>query len=81
MILICGGFALFLLPFHLAAYQDYNFASPMPICMIVGGFLLLVVFVVWERSFAAVTFFPFDLMVDRSVIAACCLGANSWIAF
>jgi hypothetical protein len=49
--------------------------------MVIFGILLLVIFVVWERFFAPKTFFPFHLTIDRSVIAACLMGANSWIAF
>ncbi|EUC46935.1 hypothetical protein COCMIDRAFT_91631 [Bipolaris oryzae ATCC 44560] len=81
LILVCGGFSLLLLPFPLAAYQKDRFASPMVICMIVFGTLLIALFVVWERFYATKSFFPFYLMKNRSVIAACLLGGNSWIAF
>ncbi|KAF1839176.1 siderophore iron transporter mirB [Decorospora gaudefroyi] len=81
LLLICGGFSVFLLPFSLAGYQQEGFASPMIICMIVFGLLIIGLFLVWERFYAPRTFFPFKLMKDRSVIAACFLGANSWIAF
>lgn len=49
--------------------------------MLIFGFLLIILFGVWERFFAPKTFFPFHLMTDRSVIAACMLGCNTWIAF
>jgi hypothetical protein len=49
--------------------------------MIVFGLLLIALFVIWERFFARKTFFPFRLMTDRSVVAACFLGCNSWLAF
>jgi hypothetical protein len=49
--------------------------------MIIIGLLLLVAFGVWEYSWAPKTFFPFHLMKDRSVVAACLLGFNGWIAF
>ncbi|EOA92288.1 uncharacterized protein SETTUDRAFT_84837 [Exserohilum turcica Et28A] len=81
LFLVCGGFSLLLLPFPLAAYQTDRFASPMVICMIVFGAILLGLFVVWERFYARKSFFPFYLMKNRSVIAACLLGGNSWIAF
>ncbi|CAO2658528.1 Nn.00g062510.m01.CDS01 [Neocucurbitaria sp. VM-36] len=81
LLLVCGGFSIFLLPFSLAAYQSKGWASPLVICMIVFGFLLIVLFAVWEKFFAPKTFFPFHLMKDRSVVAACLLGCNSWIAF
>ncbi|KAJ4994214.1 siderophore iron transporter mirb [Stagonosporopsis vannaccii] len=81
LLLICGGFSIFLLPFSLAAYQGEGWRAPMIICMIVFGIVLLVLFAVWERFFAPKTFFPFHLLTDRSVVAACLLGANNWIAF
>ena len=81
LLLICGGFSIFLLPFSLAAYQTKGWASPLVICMIVFGLILLAIFAVWERFFAPRTFFPFHFIKDRSVIAACLLGANTWIAF
>jgi len=81
LLLICGGFSVFLLPFSLAARQEKGWASPMIICMIVFGIVAIVLFAVWEKYLAPRTFFPFHLMKDRSVIAACMLGCNSWIAF
>lgn len=81
LVLVCGGFSIFLLPFSLAAYQGEGWKSPMIICMLVFGLVLLALFAAWERLWAPKTFFPFYLMTDRSVIAACFLGCNSWIAF
>jgi hypothetical protein len=45
------------------------------------GISLLILFVVWERFYAGHALFPYYLMKDRSIIAACLLGGNSWIAF
>ncbi|KAL1797182.1 hypothetical protein ACET3X_003788 [Alternaria dauci] len=81
LLLIISGFTLLLLPWPLAVYQHNSFASPMVICMIVFGLLLIVAFVIWERFYAAKTFFPYYLMKDRTVVASCLLGANAWIAF
>ena len=81
LVLICGGFSIFLLPFSLVNYQSEGWKSPMVICMIVFGLFLLAVFAAWERFWAPKTFFPYDLMKNKSVVAACLLGCNSWIAF
>jgi hypothetical protein len=81
LILVCSGFSIFLLPFGLAFYQNKTWASPLFSCMMVSGFLLLVLFVVWERFWATKLFFPFYLLKDPSVLAACFLGCNTWIAF
>ncbi|KAF2035664.1 MFS general substrate transporter [Setomelanomma holmii] len=81
LLLLCCGFSLLLLPFGLSAYQKDGWASPRMIFMIVFGFLLLVTVILWERLWAPKPFFPFFLMKDRSVVAACFLGCNTWIAF
>ncbi|KAG9186323.1 hypothetical protein G6011_02879 [Alternaria panax] len=81
ILLVTGGFSLLLLPWPLAFYQRGGFASPMVICMIIFGLLLVAAFVVWERFYATKTFFPYYLCKDRTVIASCLLGANAWMAF
>jgi hydrogenase-4 membrane subunit HyfE len=81
LVLVCAGFSLFLLPWALQDYQKKGYASPLFICMVTLGLVLIALFIIWERLFATKTFFPFRLMRDRSVIAACFLGCNSWIAF
>jgi hypothetical protein len=53
----------------------------MIICMIVFGLLLLSLFVVYERFWVAKPFLPYDLLTNSSVLAACLLGFNSWLAF
>lgn len=66
-ILLAGGMALFLLPFSLYSYQANEWRSPMIICMMVFGLLLLVSFVLYERYVAPVTFIPFHLLMGRTV--------------
>lgn len=70
IILLAGGMALFLLPFSIYSYQAQQWRSPMIICMIVFGFLLLVAFVVWEKFFAPISFIPYQLLMDRTVFSA-----------
>ncbi|CAI6081822.1 unnamed protein product [Clonostachys chloroleuca] len=66
-VLLAGGMALFLLPFSLYSYQANEWRSPMIICMMVFGLLLLVSFVLYERYVAPVTFIPFHLLMGRTV--------------
>ncbi|KAJ5827277.1 Major facilitator superfamily domain general substrate transporter [Penicillium robsamsonii] len=68
IILLAGGMALFLLPFSLWSYQKDQWRSAMIICMIVFGGLLLIVFAIYERFWAPVTFIPFNLLMDRTVL-------------
>ncbi|KAF2107125.1 major facilitator superfamily domain-containing protein [Lophiotrema nucula] len=81
LLLICSGVSTFLLPFSLEAYQRDGWRSSLVINMIVFGLILLALFAIWERFWAPKTFFPFYLMTDRSVVAACFLGCNTWITF
>lgn len=81
LLLIVAAFSLFLLPFSLATYQTEKWQSPSIIAMIVVGGLCFFAFGIWERFFAPVCFVPFHLLVDRTVLGACLLGATSWVSF
>ncbi|KIW10761.1 hypothetical protein PV08_10060 [Exophiala spinifera] len=70
IIILAGGMALFLLPFSLYSYQPDKFRSPMIICMIIFGGVLLIFFVLWEKFWAPKTFIPFELLMDRTVFCA-----------
>lgn len=67
ILLIAGGLALFLLGFALYSYQADTWRSPMIICFLIFGGLLVIAFVFWERFFAPVTFIPWYLMKNRTV--------------
>jgi hypothetical protein len=47
--LLAAAFALFLLPFTLAAYQPLGFAQPSMIAMLVLGIVGFFVFAAWEK--------------------------------
>jgi MFS family permease len=81
LLLACASLALFLLPFSLYSYQGDGWKSPMIICMIIFGGLLMTAFAVWERYFAPVTFIPYELLADRTVLGACILAAVSFVEF
>lgn len=70
LIILAGGMALFLLPFSIWSYQDDEWRSPMIICMIIFGGLLIVAFVLYETYLAPVTFIPTKLLMDRTVFSA-----------
>lgn len=67
LLLLATGMTLFLLPFNIYSYQPDQWKSPLIICFLVFGFVLLLCFAVWERFFAPVTFIPFRLLLDRTV--------------
>ncbi|KKP02852.1 siderophore iron transporter mirB [Trichoderma harzianum] len=81
LLLLTAGLALFLLPFNLYALQPLGWRSPLVICLLVFGFLLIVAFALWERFFAPITFIPYSLLLDRNMIGACMLGMVLFISF
>ncbi|OAR00228.1 hypothetical protein LLEC1_03044 [Akanthomyces lecanii] len=71
MFLTIFGWSLLLLPFSLVQYAPHGWRTGYIIAMIVVGIVLLTGFVVWERFFATVQYFPFKHLKDRSVLGAC----------
>jgi MFS family permease len=67
IIILAAGMTLFLLPFNIYSYQAEGWRSPMIICMVIFGALLIVAFVLYEKFLAPVTFIPYNLLLDRTV--------------
>jgi MFS family permease len=70
ILMLASGMALFLLPFSLYSYQPDQWRSPMIICMIIFGGVLIILFGFYEKYMAPVTFIPFELLLDRTVFLA-----------
>jgi MFS family permease len=81
LFLITGGLALFLLPFNIYSFQTDGWKSATVLSMLIVGFLMIVAFVVWEKYWAPVTFLPYELLTDRTVLGACVLAAVLFISF
>lgn len=81
LILLSAGVALFLLPFNLYTSQAKEWRSSLIICLLVFGILLMVLFAIWERFVAPVTFIPYSLLLDRTVLGACILSATLFFSF
>lgn len=81
LILLSGGVALFLLPFNLYTLQAKGWRSPLIICLLVFGIILMIIFAVWEKIFAPVTFIPYSLLLDRTVLGACILSATLFLSY
>jgi MFS family permease len=67
LLLISTGLALFLLSFNLYAYQKNEWRSPLIICFVIFGGLLIIAFALYEHFLAPVTFIPWELMKNRTV--------------
>ncbi|KAL2285059.1 hypothetical protein FJTKL_08579 [Diaporthe vaccinii] len=70
MLLSMAGFVLTLLPFSLAQSFPKGWADAGPICMIVFGVMSLVLFALWEKYFARVSYLPFKFLKDRTILGA-----------
>ncbi|KAI4183816.1 MAG: hypothetical protein L6R41_005172 [Letrouitia leprolyta] len=81
LILLSAGVALFLLPFNLYTLRAKEWRSPLIICLLVFGIIILVLFAVWERYFAPITFIPYSLLLDRTVLGACILSTTLFFSF
>ena len=81
LLLLSAGFVLFLLPFNLYTFQPDGWRAPLIICLLVFGLVLLIAFALWERFFAPVTFIPYSLLLDRTVLGACILAAVLFISY
>ncbi|KAF4471932.1 Siderophore iron transporter mirB [Fusarium albosuccineum] len=81
LLLLSAGLALFLLPFHIYSMQDQQWRSPLIICLLVFGITLIIAFAAWEKFFASITFIPYDLLLDRTVLGACVLAATLFVSF
>lgn len=68
LFLLATGLALFLLTFNIYTYQAALWRSPLIICFFIFGGLLIIGFGVWEAKFAPVTFVPWHLLKNRTVI-------------
>lgn len=81
LLLLTAGLALFLLPFNLYTLQPLGWRSPLIICLLVFGVVLIALFALWERFFAPVTFIPFAILIDRNMVGACLLGTVLFISY
>ncbi|KAJ5790706.1 uncharacterized protein N7518_007717 [Penicillium psychrosexuale] len=75
------GLTIFLLPFSIATYAPQGWASGYIIAMIVIGFVMLGLFLVWEFRFAPTPMFNFRLLTDRTIIGACLLDATYQLSY
>ncbi|KAM3074962.1 hypothetical protein ACMFMF_005648 [Clarireedia jacksonii] len=81
LLLIAAGLGLFLLAFNLYTYQKNEWRSPLIICFLIFGGLLIIAFALYEAYVASVTFIPFRLMKDRTVFFTYTMVASLYCAW
>ncbi|KAK9416610.1 putative Siderophore iron transporter-like protein [Seiridium unicorne] len=81
ILLAAFGIGLFLLSFSLYSYQTDTWRSPLIICFLIFGGLLIIAFVCWERFLAPVTFIPWYLIKNRTVFFTYSMIASLYTAW
>ncbi|KAI4909155.1 hypothetical protein J4E85_011627 [Alternaria conjuncta] len=81
LLLLAAGLSLFLLAFNIYSYQAKQWASPLIICFLVFGALLVVAFGLWEKYGAPVTFIPWPLLKNRTVIFTYTMAGSLYIGW
>jgi MFS family permease len=81
LLILAVGLALFLLAFNLYSLQPKQWQSPLIICFIIIGALLIAAFGVWEKWGAPVTFIPWSLLKNRTVIFTYTMAGSLYIGW
>ncbi|CAI6337367.1 unnamed protein product [Periconia digitata] len=81
LLILATGLSLFLLSFNIYTYQAEQWKSPLIICFIIFGFLLVIVFGLWEKYLAPVTFVPWHLLKNRTVIFTYTMAGSLYIGW
>ncbi|CAG9975903.1 unnamed protein product [Clonostachys byssicola] len=83
-VLVIGGTICFLYGLEVGASNLSPWGSAKVICLILFGFILLALFMVWEATMAKVPIIPFRVFQERNNIAAyavACLHSFVFISF
>lgn len=81
LLLLAAGLSLFLMAFNLYAKQPDTWRSPMIICFLIIGPLLIGAFALWEKYGAPVTFIPWNLLKNRTVIFTYTMAFSMYIGW
>merc|ERR1711939_1244087 len=81
LLIISTGLALFLLSFSLYSYQKDEWRSPLIICFLIFGGLLIIAFGLYEKYLAPVTFIPWYLLKNRTIIFTYTMAASIYVAW
>ena len=81
LLILATGLSLFLLAFNIYTYQADEWKSPLIICFLVFGALLIVAFGLWEKWGATVTFIPWPLLKNRTVIFTYTMAGSLYIGW
>jgi predicted MFS family arabinose efflux permease len=81
VILFAGGLVVFLLPFTLVRSAPKGWKTDYIIAMIVTGFIVLILFGLYEKYVAKAPFLDYKFLTDRTVIGACLVDFTYQISY
>lgn len=81
LLILALGLSLFLLSFNIYSYQAEQWKSPLIICFIIFGALLIIAFGLWEKYGAPITFIPWHLLKNRTVIFTYTMAGSLYIGW
>jgi MFS family permease len=81
LLLISAGVAFFLLPFNIYTIEAKGWGSSLIICFLVFGIVVIIAFALWEKIFAPISFIPWSLLQDRTVLGACLLSFTLFLSY
>ncbi|KAL4739563.1 siderophore iron transporter mirB [Aspergillus similis] len=81
VILLAGGLTVFLLPFTLASRAPNGWKTDYIIAMIVTGFVVMVLFVLYQAYWAPQPFLKYEFLTDRTVLGACLIDATYQMSY
>ncbi|KAL3432943.1 siderophore iron transporter mirB [Aspergillus tetrazonus] len=81
VILLAGGLTVFLLPFTLATRAPNGWKSDYIIAMIVTGFVVMVLFVLYQAYWAPQPFLKYEFLTNRTVLGACLIDATYQMSY
>ncbi|KAL3478148.1 siderophore iron transporter mirB [Aspergillus californicus] len=79
--LLAAGLTIFLLPFTLASRAPNGWKSDYIIAMIIVGFVLMVLFALYQIYWAPKPFLKHQFLTDRTVIGACLLDLTYQMSY
>ncbi|KAH6658286.1 MFS siderochrome iron transporter MirB [Truncatella angustata] len=81
VMLFAGGFTVFLLPFTLARSAPNGWKTDYIIAMIVVGFVVLVLFAIYQVYIAPAPFLKNKFLTNRTVVGACLIDATYQMSY
>ena len=81
VVLFAAGLTIFLLPFTLAASAPNGWKTDYIIAMIIVGFIVLIIFALYQMYLAPVPFLKHQALTNRTVIGACLIDMTYQISY